>query len=146
MLESNRAAILLSEWKQLEDRITQIKAELGGILRVSSAEDSAEGAVNVDPSDIDDSNEAKRNSPVAPGTKSRATLEAVKALGGRARAGDVKKYLVSAGTTEDSPNVVNLVRSYFNYLRRKGYLTVVPKKRGLWTLTPKAVTALTGGT
>ena len=36
------------------------------------------------------------------------------------------------------------VRAYFNHLKKKGYIASVKGQRGVWTLTPKARSALGG--
>jgi len=144
-MESAKASALFQEWRELEARIVadqlrvvKIKAELAGVLGFSPStvvDDEPDEPVDVDPSEVEEI-----PSTIAPGTKGRATLDAIKVLGGRARAAEVKDYLVKNGIMEDSANAEKLVRSHFNYLgNRKGYLAKVRNHRGLWKLTDEAI-------
>ena len=142
MLESTKAAGLIEEWRRHEARIVEIKKELASLLGVSPSVVAmpTKGQAQLPlPSD-----EQESDSTVAPGTKGRATIEAIHSFGGRSNAGGVRDALVAKGlVTADAQGMKN-IRSYFAYLRKKEYIVAVKGHRGTWALTPKA-TAVLGG-
>ena len=144
MLESQRATALLDEWKRSEARIDAIKKELASILGVSATASahvaSTKGQTQLPLVDDNDG----RHAPVAPGTKGRATIEAMHSLGGKAKAGQVKDVLLAQGLVTDDPKGMKSIRSYFNYLKKKSYIVSVKGHAGTWELTPLALSVLGG--
>ena len=144
MLESQRATSLLDEWKRSEARIDAIKKELASILGVSAPASvrvvSTSGQARLPLVDDDDG----RHAPVASGTKGRATIEAMHSLGGKAKAGQVKDVLLVQGLVTDDAKGMKSIRSYFNYLKKKGYIVQVKGHAGTWELTPLAFSVLGG--
>lgn len=141
MIDSARAAALIEEWRRLEVRIIEIRRELAGdIGPVAAMTNGAQARAATTATST-----AQANDPsVAPGTKSRATLEVIAELGGSAKAGPVKDALVARKVIEDSDGAEKSVRSYFNFLRKKKYIAA-SGERGVWELTAKARNIVGGG-
>jgi hypothetical protein len=131
MLNRELAQALFDEWGRLEARIAEIRRELAGV-------DSSGSPATTNGTTTKAAHAPIEDSAVAPGTKSRATLEAVLALGGKAKAGPVKDVLVARKLLEDEDGAEKNVRSYFNFLRKKGYLESAVDERGVWAMTAKA--------
>jgi hypothetical protein len=130
MLNRELAQALFDEWGRLEARIAEIRRELAGVDAGGSPAMTNGAVSKASPAPTEDS-------AVAPGTKSRATLEAVLALGGKAKAGPVKDVLVARKLIGDDDDAAKNVRSYFFFLKKKGYLE--PEgERGVWAMTAKA--------
>jgi hypothetical protein len=148
MLESQKATGLIDEWRQHEERIVEIKKELASILGVSPSVvvrmQVPMGQVTAARVQNDQSDE--NHTSIAPGTKARATIEAMHSLGGKAKAGQVHERLLAQELVSDDAKGMKSIRSYFNFLKKKEYIIAVKGNRGTWALTPKATSALGGAT